>query len=264
MEGVGWSIGYVLLAFVAYFLRNFRYIQLAATAPLAPLLLWFLCFTESPRWFLAADKPKEAESVLAKILARNRLSKSGLKGAVSQLHSRLQNRNRKQANLLDLFKEKSLRRSVLVVWACYAAVGLLYYGLSFNMADLGSDLFVSFGLGGLIEFPSILVTMATVRHVERKTLLTIYFSAASVSCFVISGLNGPGNSGLQLVFGLIAKFFVNGAFFVCYVVGAEIFPTVLRSTGMGAASVVGLIGSVPAPFVVEYVSFGKPNSKYKN
>lgn len=47
----------------------------------------------------------------------------------------------------------------------------------------------------------------------------------------------------------IGKFGVTCAFAINYVYAAELFPTVLRSTGMGMCSVMGGVGSILAPIV---------------
>ncbi|KAJ7375562.1 hypothetical protein OS493_040387 [Desmophyllum pertusum] len=47
-----------------------------------------------------------------------------------------------------------------------------------------------------------------------------------------------------------AKFFINMAYSSIYVYTSELFPTVIRSIGMGTSSAVGRIGSMSAPYVV--------------
>ena len=47
----------------------------------------------------------------------------------------------------------------------------------------------------------------------------------------------------------IGKFGVTCAFAIIYVYAAELFPTVLRSTGMGMCSVMARVGSILAPIV---------------
>lgn len=47
----------------------------------------------------------------------------------------------------------------------------------------------------------------------------------------------------------IGKFGVTCAFAIIYVYAAELFPTVLRSTGMGMSSVMARVGSILAPII---------------
>jgi OCT family organic cation transporter-like MFS transporter 4/5 len=47
----------------------------------------------------------------------------------------------------------------------------------------------------------------------------------------------------------LGKFGVTCAFAIIYVYAAELYPTVLRSTGMGMSSVMARVGSILAPVV---------------
>jgi OCT family organic cation transporter-like MFS transporter 4/5 len=47
----------------------------------------------------------------------------------------------------------------------------------------------------------------------------------------------------------LGKLFVTGTFGIIYIYAAELYPTVLRSTGMGLSAVMGRVGSILAPVV---------------
>ena len=47
----------------------------------------------------------------------------------------------------------------------------------------------------------------------------------------------------------LGKFFASIAFAIIYVYAAELYPTVVRSTGMGMSSVMARVGSILAPVV---------------
>ncbi|CAM1312764.1 Uncharacterised protein g6074 [Pycnogonum litorale] len=50
---------------------------------------------------------------------------------------------------------------------------------------------------------------------------------------------------------MIGKFCIASAFAMIYVYSAELFPTVLRNTGVGSCSTIARIGSILAPYVKE-------------
>ena len=62
----GWAFGYIILPGVAYFLRDFRLLQLSCTLPEFVLLLWWWTLPESPRWQLTHGKFDDAEKALMK------------------------------------------------------------------------------------------------------------------------------------------------------------------------------------------------------
>jgi MFS transporter, putative metabolite:H+ symporter len=53
--------------------------------------------------------------------------------------------------------------------------------------------------------------------------------------------------------GMCLSFFMNGAFAGVYAYTPEIFPTAVRTTGVGSSSSFGRIGSVSAPILVGFV-----------
>lgn len=60
--------------------------------------------------------------------------------------------------------------------------------------------------------------------------------------------------GLVLTLVMIGRFSISAAFFDIYVVCAEVFPTVVRATGITTCSFTARIGGIIAPFIGAYVS----------
>ena len=63
-----------------------------------------------------------------------------------------------------------------------------------------------------------------------------------------------GLSILSTVLTMLGKLGISGSFAVIYVYSAELFPTVVRTTGVGAGSMSARVGGLIAPFVAELVS----------
>ena len=58
---------------------------------------------------------------------------------------------------------------------------------------------------------------------------------------------------MKTVFSMIWKFGVSGSFAVIFVFSPELFPTVVRTIGVGAGSMSARVGGLLAPFVAELV-----------
>ena len=56
------------------------------------------------------------------------------------------------------------------------------------------------------------------------------------------------------VFAMLGKLGISGSFAVIYVFSAELFPTVARSSGVGAGSMSARTGGLLAPFLADLVS----------
>jgi len=68
-------------------------------------------------------------------------------------------------------------------------------------------------------------------------------------CFVsVLGLDW-----LTTTLAMTGKCFVSAAFFIVYIYTAELFPTVLRASVLGVASVSGRIGAISSAYIAELV-----------
>lgn len=55
----------------------------------------------------------------------------------------------------------------------------------------------------------------------------------------------------RIFFSMAGKLFISGCFGVIYLLGAELYPTSARATGLGSAVLFGRIGSIVAPYIVD-------------
>ena len=156
----------------------------------------------------------------------------------------------KTHTVLDLFKTPNLRKITLILWFSWAVNSFIYYGFSLNMSDFGGNFYITFLLSGLIELPSILSTVLLLRFIGRSKLFPLAMTLTAVSCFAVIPSKGEW---LKVMFALLGKFGVISAWDIMSVQAPELFPTILRHTGMGSSSVVGRVGSISAPFMKNLV-----------
>ena len=114
------------------------------------------------------------------------------------------------------------------------------------MADFGGDFYVSTALAGVIELPSMLLSVFALRMFPRRYLLTTFMTLAALSCIAVIFSH---KQWLKTMFALTGKLGVTCAWDVMGLMEPEMYPTILRQTGMGASSVVGRIGSISGPFM---------------
>ena len=80
---------------------------------------------------------------------------------------------------------------------------------------------------------------------DQTTYLASYYHKSDDYMYCNCLLTAYGKSILSQ----LGKFGVTCAFAIIYVYAAELYPTVLRSTGMGMSSVMARVGSILAPVV---------------
>ena len=110
------------------------------------------------------------------------------------------------------------------------------------------NVYINTSVGGLIEIPSYIVCLLTLHFLGRRLPLAIMFLASSLILFITIGISEDNPTAMLVVISL-GKFGITGVFAIIYLHAAELFPTVLRSTGLGTASICGRIGSMLAPIV---------------
>merc|ERR1719187_3128933 len=119
-----------------------------------------------------------------------------------------------------------------------------------SMTQLGGNIFVSFILGALIEIPGYLLCTFLIDIWGRKPFFVWCLIFTGVSCIVAAFLP----EGLfRTLFALAGKLFAAGNFSVVYMYTAEIYPTVIRNTAIGACSMMGRIGNLAAPYIALYL-----------
>lgn len=67
LEEVSFILGYFTLPIIAYFVRDWRYLQLVTSVPWVITWSYFWLIPESPRWLITAGKKQEAIELLTYI-----------------------------------------------------------------------------------------------------------------------------------------------------------------------------------------------------
>ena len=118
------------------------------------------------------------------------------------------------------------------------------------MGSLAEDPRLSFIISCLVEFPSYVAVALALDLLGRKPIFSSALILSGVSClsagFVSKGL-------LRQLFAFCAKFFASMAFDTAYLYTAELYPTSMRNTAIGACSTIARLGAIAAPFTVLYL-----------
>ena len=126
---------------------------------------------------------------------------------------------------------------------------LVYFGITYSVNNLGSNLFISSLLLAIVEIPSWTICIAMDKFGRKRTLL-VTVSVCSITCAVLPFTEPLLNGNLKLVCAIIGKFLASGATSLLFSYTSEQFPTVLRSTGLNFCAAVGKVANISAPFVV--------------
>lgn len=249
--------GAAIISGMAYAIRSWRKLYIASSIPSLVFLIIVLPFiSESPRWYLVHGKLDEAMKLMNSIAKCN--GKHLPKGAILLLDKEAigvdakNNHNHEGHSSFAILIRSPIARTRLIIAMAISFVGaVIYYGLSLNVVNLKTNLYLSVFLNAVAETPAFLITAALLGKLGRKWIGvgTLWFSGAS--CLIGSLLRGHGRWKVgRMVCGMMGIFGMAGNYNLLFLYLEELFPTVVRNAAIGAATLAIQMGAVMAPFVV--------------
>ncbi|CAG0887216.1 unnamed protein product [Darwinula stevensoni] len=246
LNGCVFSVGIVFYAGLAFYIRDWRKLNLVACLVTVPLLPLYFCIPESPRWLLLKRREKEARDVLRRVAIGN-----GRDFHEDWIFEKPCNKADDAAGgMLQLFSSPRLAFLTSIQLFSWFSCSIIYYGLTLAAGDFSKDLYSSAALNGVIEIPGILLNIFLLSWCGRRTSLVGCMLLSSVACLPIPFLPiSSTGSSVKLSLGLLGKLGISSAFSIIYIHSSELFPTVIRSAGLSLVFVTSRIGSTVAPFI---------------
>merc|ERR1719184_489952 len=249
----------LMTAVFAYFLPHWRHLQLLFSVPLIVLVGAFWYLPESPRWLLANGRAEEAENIVREIARVNgrelpasfRLTPPALDKAAGPQRGPIM-------GFLKLFLLPNMRKKTVICYYMWFSTALIYYGLTLNSNSLGTDLFTTFSIGKLMEFPSITLVIFLLLKAGRRITMMLLYALGGI-CLILTifiPLNYFNYEWPIVVLNLLGRTCAINTLAVCYIYSAEVFPTVVRNIGLGSSSFWARIGPMIAPFIVDLRVYG--------
>lgn len=149
------------------------------------------------------------------------------------------------------------RRTTIMLWILWFTVVFSYYGMFLWLPSVmtmkGFSMIKSFEyvlIMTIAQLPGYFTAAYFIEKFGRKFVMITYLvlTAASAAWF-----GTADSAGMLIAAGICLSFFNLGAWGGLYAYTPELYPTSVRSTGVGLATSVGRIGGVIAPFLVGYM-----------
>lgn len=249
---LGFALSLFLLPATVWVLKHWRHIQVAITLPFIGMLVWSWYLPESPRWLVATDRMNEAAGVVLRAASANGIEIQELDSALRQLRKKIlqENEEAEKVRYLDLVRLPTIRRySVILVYSCVSC-GAVYYGIQLSMTNLGGDPYVGFLLSAVGEVSAVVLCYSTVRWFRRRRAVPALYAGAAL-CSLGLGLIPRSLTWLRQADGFVGKILSGAVFTVTWLYAAEVFPTVMRTVGVGACLMGIRVGSALVPFLLE-------------
>ncbi|XP_071956989.1 organic cation transporter-like protein [Antedon mediterranea] len=221
------SLGFVILAFMAYFIRSWRNLLLIGSVCPVPILIVYFFIPESPRWLLLKNKQKEAKAILQKIAKFN--NKDLPDNVIDHLEQQEDSTKLPStfASVLNIFRYSNMRRKTLILIYCWFTACLVYYGLTYGVEGLDVNVYVGICVMGVLEFVATFASIIGSQRFGRRSILAICLLFTGTMSFINIWI--PSSfPDIRTAISMTGRFFVTGTFMVAYVITAEIFSTDVR------------------------------------
>ncbi|XP_067877559.1 solute carrier family 22 member 6-A-like [Heterodontus francisci] len=255
-----YSLGQLFLAGVAYGIQDWRWLQFTVSVPFYIFFSYSWWFPESARWLILNDKADVALKQLRRVAKMNGKEAEGEKLTTTILKSNVKNEQLVTENkhgVLDLFRTPVMRKIACCTMFVWFSTSFAYYGLAMDLQGFGVDIYLIQLIFGAVDIPAKLLALLSLSLIGRRftqgTPLILAGSIILANIFIPKELKA-----LRTSFAAIAKGCLSAAFGCCYLYSGELYPTVVRQTGMGLVSTMARVGAMIAPLIRmsgDYVPF---------
>ena len=162
---------------------------------------------------------------------------------------------RRPPDITAILRVSVLRTRASILFFVWFSVSICYYGISYFVPNLFGDRHLNFVLGGGIELAAYLLAFVVLGGFGRRLPLCVYLILSGVICIVMvlvrnfMSLEQGNVPAIVTALALIGKAAVVSCFCIIFLYSSEVFPTVIRTVGVGSCTFFGRLGALLAPQV---------------
>jgi putative MFS transporter len=243
---VSWYVGFLVSVVTAYLLvdlagLNWRWVLATSAVPALVVLALRVGLPESPRWLVRHGRVDEAREIVERQLGPEAFAAEEY---AAEDHG---------TDRLRLFRGELGRRTVFVCvfWACNVAPYFAIFTFApqvFTALQLSDERASTIAVNALAAVGAV-VGMLSIERVGRRRQLIVPFWIMAVSLVVV-GLWSGGPAALVAACFAVFAFFnaLQGNLTAVYPI--EVFPTDVRSTGVGIGSAASRVGAAVGTFLL--------------
>ncbi|XP_072887466.1 solute carrier family 22 member 6-A-like [Hemitrygon akajei] len=246
-----YTLGQLILPGIAYGIQDGRLLFLALSVPFYVFFLYSWWFPESARWLVMNDKVDVALKELKRVARMNGKKEEAEEITAAFLKSSMEaelTSSKGTYNAFDLFKTPTVRRITFCTMSIWFSTSFSYYGLALDLQGFGVDIYLIQIIFGVIDIPAKLVGVCTMSYVGRR--FTQGASLILAGLVILINIFVPEDlQAVRVTLAAIGKGSLGASFACCYLYVSEMYPTVIRQTGVGFANTMARVGAIVAPMV---------------
>ncbi|KAK7885881.1 hypothetical protein WMY93_025502 [Mugilogobius chulae] len=217
------------------------------------LLLLVLWYSESARWLMLKGRSEDALKALQRVARTNGKTEVAQKLTVQMLEvhmkKEMEESRRSTYTAVDLVRTSGMRRISVCLIVVWFATSFAYYGIAMDLQKFGVSIYLIQVIFGAVDVPAKLLALGMLSVLGRRvTQASCLFLSAAV---IFTNILVPSEmQTLRTALACLGKGFTSASFTTVYLYTGELYPTVIRQTGMGLVSTMARIGSMAAPAVL--------------
>ncbi|XP_041831247.1 solute carrier family 22 member 2-like [Melanotaenia boesemani] len=238
------SVGILILPLLAYFITDWRWLQVVITVPYIIFMSYYWFIPESPRWLLSQNKKSRAVKITEDMAKENGMT---LSKNIETLTD--DNADSSTASFMDLIRTPKMRKHTLILSYNWFTSAVVYQGLIMRLGILGGNVYIDFLISGLVEFPAAFLILFTIERIGRRIPFASANIIAGASCFITAFI--PDSMfWFKTVVACIGRLGITMAFEMVVFVNTELYPTFVRNLGVSVCSTLCDVGGIMAPFLL--------------
>ena len=239
---VGWRFGFAIGAIAAVFVLRMR-----------------RSLPESPRWLLTKGRRAEAEAAVQQI---EKLAGQPASTGVNTITVDSKSAQPFFQQIAELITRYPGRIALGCILDLSEAFG--YYGMFAFLALVvlpavnipATQIPWFYFLGNVGALAGGLCMLLVIDRLGRKITVPGFYTLAAITALLLAPATTTHSGFVVLIAFMVANFFATGAWTSAYPTFSEIFPTHLRSTGIGLSVAVGRIGAAMAAPLLVWIAAG--------
>ncbi|XP_055327957.1 solute carrier family 22 member 4-like [Paramacrobiotus metropolitanus] len=179
----GSGFGLIVLAGVAFAVRDWRYILIATSVLSIVGMMYRWMVPQSLHWLMSHNQAMSAQQVFYKILANNRqFVPAGIDGIISGATVTMTKAQENSRSWTSLMSSSSISKPFAsIVTLCFVA-NMVHYGILLSVPLLGGGVYINVFVSGVLDVLAIVGTMLAVR---RMNIVRILFVSVFMSGLLI-------------------------------------------------------------------------------
>ncbi|KAJ2951208.1 hypothetical protein O0L34_g5601 [Tuta absoluta] len=250
------GLGNTVMAVLAYYLRDWKKLELALAALSSLYILYWLWIPESPRWLIADGQTEKAVDELYRAAQLNERNWTKQQIRALMPEPKMNVKKIEPPAFLDYLKYPTMRLKTILLSLNWLLTGIAFYTFSQYLGGIGGDIFVTVAVTGALSAPGPIVCVFVVAAFGRKTTIW-FFQFMTATCFVIMIIlpKESGNDWPRITIAGVGFAAMAASVPTLYLYSGELYPTLGRNKGVGGVTMFARIGSMMAPFIVMLESF---------